>query len=164
MITPHNPFLCLAGDTRVRMADWSVKKIKDITSGEWVMGSNPAGEIFGVRVVNVFAHGGFECWTYNFGSASITCTPHHKLLGIEKGSVHFKARPVGGELFHAALQIASEDKCKRILNLNRKASLPVGALDTFDLEIDHHNRLFVLESGLISSNSSEHTSLEGDKQ
>jgi hypothetical protein len=53
--------ICLDGDTLVRMADWSERKIKDILPGEMVLGSDMFGNLTPVRVVNVYHNGPREC-------------------------------------------------------------------------------------------------------
>jgi DNA-directed RNA polymerase subunit beta' len=67
--------MCLHGATRVRMADWSIKAIKDILPGEYVMGSDTAGRFRPVCVTNKFENGDKLCNTYTFrvGNAKTIC-------------------------------------------------------------------------------------------
>jgi len=78
---------CLGGDTPVVMADWSVKKICDIKQGDYVMGSDTAGRLRPVKVLNVFDNGKRECynWRFRVGScrkrfADVVATADHKIL------------------------------------------------------------------------------------
>ena len=45
---------CLHPDTRVRMADWSVKAIKDIKIGDMVLGCDKEGHAKPVKVLDLF--------------------------------------------------------------------------------------------------------------
>lgn len=49
--------LCLAEDTAVRMADYSVKKIQDIKKGDKVLGADEGGSTYPVNVVDTFTNG-----------------------------------------------------------------------------------------------------------
>lgn len=53
--------ICLDENTLVRMADWTVKKIKDIKAGEMVLGSDMDGKLTPTRVVEVFHNGPRDC-------------------------------------------------------------------------------------------------------
>lgn len=57
---------CLEENTPVRMADLSVKPIKDIQVGEWVLGADKAGKVFPVKVLNVFNQGKKDVYRYFF--------------------------------------------------------------------------------------------------
>lgn len=77
--------LCLAKETKVRMADGSVKMIKDIQVGDQVLGADRQGNTFPVTVKNVFDQGVKKVRKYTFYSNSgsefnITCTADHKFL------------------------------------------------------------------------------------
>ena len=48
---------CLHPDTRVRMADWSVKAIKDINIGDMVLGCDKEGHAKPVKVLNTYRNG-----------------------------------------------------------------------------------------------------------
>ena len=49
--------MCLSGDTLVRMADYTVRRIDDIQPGEWVMGATADGTQLPTRVVRVYDNG-----------------------------------------------------------------------------------------------------------
>lgn len=77
--------LCLWDKTLVRMADWSVKEIRSINVGEWVLGADKDGNTFPVQVVNVFDRGVQECIETHFKtgiktSISMVSTSEHKIL------------------------------------------------------------------------------------
>lgn len=80
-------FLCLCENTEVRMADFSIKKIKDIVVGDWVLGADMQGMTFPVRVTAVFNNGDRELHTFVFRygksrmrTVEITATTAHKAL------------------------------------------------------------------------------------
>lgn len=77
--------LCLAENTEVRMADGSVKQIKDIKPGEWVMGADKEGNHFPVEVKNVFNQGLKDVNRYTFetnngNKITVDSTEDHKYL------------------------------------------------------------------------------------
>lgn len=80
-------FLCLCENTEVRMADFSVKQIKDIVVGEWVLGSDMQGMTFPVRVTSVFNNGGRDLhdFVFRYGKSrtrtvTVRATNAHKAL------------------------------------------------------------------------------------
>jgi len=83
--------LCLAPDTDVLMADYSVKKIVDISPGEWVMGADLGGRTFPVRVKEKYANGVRDIYRYRFRQGQchktfvhIDATEDHKVLATIK--------------------------------------------------------------------------------
>ena len=78
---------CLHPETKVRMADWSIKSIKDIKVGDIVIGVSVDGVASPVKVTNVF-HNGLKpmfVWRYRRGSktgtvACVAATANHKAL------------------------------------------------------------------------------------
>lgn len=80
---------CIDSETLTRMADLSVKKIKDIKVGEYVLGADKEGRVFPVKVLNVFDQGEKDCYTYRFKFSNgeleqteVTCTEAHKFLMV----------------------------------------------------------------------------------
>lgn len=72
---------CLFEDTLVKMADGSIKKIKDIEIGDMVLGSDKQGNIKPVKVTNKIDQGIQECYNYKFSNnAEVKCTEDHKFL------------------------------------------------------------------------------------
>lgn len=79
--------LCCSGDTKVLMADFSERDIRDIKTGEWVIGATKDGKSLRVQVKNVFSNGIKECWRYVFRRLSsrletveVCATADHQLL------------------------------------------------------------------------------------
>lgn len=78
---------CLHPETKVRMADWSIKSIKDIKVGDTVIGVSVDGTASPVKVTNVF-HNGLKpmfVWRYRRGNktgtvACVAATANHKAL------------------------------------------------------------------------------------
>lgn len=92
--------LCLAGNTRVRMADWSVKEIRNIVPGDWVLGSNREGKTSPVLVLNVFDNGVRDCSRFSFAldrtdHIHVDCTGDHNILAR-----WYKSSCAGEELNH----------------------------------------------------------------
>jgi hypothetical protein len=94
---------CLHEDTLVRMADWSVKKIKNVKVGDWVLGANRDGGTFPAQVVNVFNNGTKVCWETKFRIGvskdvrSLISTLDHKILAKRKYHIHPKNRTDGNQ-------------------------------------------------------------------
>lgn len=80
--------LCLAEGTRVRMADWTVKRIEDIRVGDMVLGADSSGNTFPVVVLKVFNNGKRRCQkiTFKVGlqrkTVSMIATTDHKMLCV----------------------------------------------------------------------------------
>lgn len=79
--------LCHTGDTIVRCADFSGKKIKDIKVGDWVMGADKQGNTFPVKVTNVFDNGVRPVYRYKLRVLQsrtefvyVEATEDHKVL------------------------------------------------------------------------------------
>lgn len=156
--------LCLAIGTRVRMADWSVKRIEDIKVGDKVKGANLNGTIFNTTVKAVYNNGYKQIvksifttspyttvsYPQKFTRLELLSTKEHKILASTWHEPDkFLPMPVGNFSLHAAL-----------LEGNNTAFLQsqdtLGRMQTFDIEVAHAHHLFVLENGLIVSNSSKH--------
>lgn len=94
---------CLFEETFVRMADWSVKKIKDIRIGDRVLGANKDGGTFPVQVVNVFENGPKVCWETKFRIGvskdvrSLVSTLDHKILAKRKYHIRPENRTDGNQ-------------------------------------------------------------------
>ena len=142
--------LCLAEWTRVRMADDSVKEIKDIQVGDLVLASDRLGNTRSATVLSVYDNGARECWktemrTSDERTISLDSTPDHKVL-LRSG----KVTPIGEEGLDA-LALQDDESAWAVSHLF------LGAIPTFDIEVDHPDHLFVLESGLIVHNSVKHS-------
>jgi len=61
---------CLHPDTRVRMADWSVKAIKDIKVGDMVLGCDKEGHARPVEVLNTYRNGKKPMYKTSFRAIS----------------------------------------------------------------------------------------------
>lgn len=86
---------CLAGDTLVRMADFSTRRICDVIAGEWIMGADVEGNTFPVQVIRVYANGEKLCYRTTFRQAflrdatenrDVISTLDHKIAGIRRCS------------------------------------------------------------------------------
>ena len=84
---------CLHPDTLVRMADWSIKPIKDIVVGDIVLGADIKGNCFPSKVINVFDNGIQPMYTTEYkaglsikNKVSLISTLEHKLLQVTNKS------------------------------------------------------------------------------
>ena len=111
--------LCLGEDTEVRMADWSVKRIKDMVPGDMVMGSDMEGRIRPTRVVNVFHNGPRECVKTkvkkgrggNSEMIELVSTTAHKVLSYQSSKGFQQAvptiQPIQMEKFHHCVYLGT---------------------------------------------------------
>lgn len=152
---------CLDYQSLTKMADLSEKRLCDIKVGDMVLGADKDGNVFPVKVLNVFDQGEKECRKYVFKRSileddssdpvcTVVCTKDHKFLNAKQGcplpieEAHKRnyMRPgVKWKLSDGSVVVAVEAE-------------PVGKVHCMDIEVDHPDHLFVLANGLITSNSS----------
>lgn len=78
---------CLWSNTLVKMADGSIKMIKDIEVGDMVLGSDKQGNIKPVKVLKKFDQGEQPCYKWKFkNNKEVVCTEEHKFL-VDKDNV-----------------------------------------------------------------------------
>ncbi len=155
--------LCLARGTRVKTGTTSYKFIEDIKVGNTVIGADKHGNWFKTKVTNVYSNGLKYCYHYKFKISNtnyflnIESTPEHRLLC--KDHEGKKAlRPIGdeeGELI-ACRQVFDKTE-KQVFTCRKFSFEPLGLTETYDLEVDHPDHMFILDNGIIVENSSKHT-------
>jgi hypothetical protein len=165
-------FSCLVGDTLVSMADGSDKEIKDIKVGDMVMGCNinphETPTKVPVKVTKVFSNGSKDCYQTEFKCESINSshksylrsTLEHKLLtdSVDIDDYGVKLREVGCkhiDLLWAVAFIKTIDGEESSDFLWLVDQEYIGVYDTYDIEVDHPDHVFVLSNGLIVSNSKQ---------
>src|SRR5690606_12614157 len=151
--------LCLAVDTPVRMADFTIKRLGDIQPGEWVLGADKHGNLFPVRVKARYDNGVRKCIRYVFRTEEqdyleFVSTDDHKFLVKFNGAEDVVPVREAAASDSFCLQAAVDGKlvsCQFfVLELK-------GEVETCDIEVDHPDHLFVLANGLITSNSAKHS-------
>lgn len=163
---------CLHPDTLVRMADWSIKPLKDIVVGDIVLGADIKGNCFPSKVINVFDNGIQPMYTTEYkaglsikNKVSLTSTLEHKLLQVTRSYSGLELLPAGfkhDNLF--AVILSSEDNVPHLAA--RDTQTFFGNTQALDIEVDNADHLFVLANGLIVSNSKHTGGVAGsdDKQ
>jgi hypothetical protein len=135
--------LCLHEDTLVRLADGSSLPIKYTKPGMFVLGADKEGNTFPARVVRVYNQGLQPVYRYIFvNGQEVVCTKNHKFLSIDKKYI---------------LTIEDIAKDKNTIS----ATLPASVSNCYDIEVEHEDHLFVLDSGLITSNSTKRATAKG---
>lgn len=139
-------YFCLPGGTMVRMADSSVKAIEKIQVGDMVLGADRKGNTFPVKVTNAFDNGPRVVWKFHFDFAFyVIATPEHRVLADNEIICPLDSFDYGVPfLLHTT---------EGSYNFRHKE--PLGTCQTYDIEVDHPDHLFVLESGAIVSNSKQ---------
>lgn len=148
---------CLHPDTEVRMADMSVKKISDIKIGDVVIGvDKDTLKRTPAKVTNIFNHGPMLMfnWWYKNGEEDIKlgATTEHKILCTYDGSDRHIMR-LGESIWYGPLCIDYKDKSDSAKPLTKFSADVGGTFDAYDIEIDHHDHLFLLANGMVVSNS-----------
>jgi hypothetical protein len=146
--------LCLHPDTEVRMADWSVKKIKDIQPGDMVLAADTEGKTFATPVVALHNNGIQRLHKYSIVGTdiSVICTANHKFLMYDLVNQVNTIQPIQNTAgYLLAHMLASE--C--IYSLHKTTEY-IGEFTAYDIEINTPDHLFVLANGMITSNSSKH--------
>ena len=153
---------CLHPDTLVRMADWSVKPLKDIVVGDFVLGADIKGVCKPAKVTNVFNNGNHPIYKTVFKADDTECailsTVNHKILAKHADLSSSNNRHDG-----VIIPIKDIDSLYDVCNTDsnkttwkKVSSTYVEDSVTLDIEVDNKDHLFVLANGLIVSNS-KHT-------
>jgi DNA-directed RNA polymerase subunit beta' len=145
---------CLGESTLVRMGDGTAKEIKDIAAGDEVVGVSLCGKRSTVRVKQLIDQGEQEAYTLYFSQygnivAQIECTDNHRIWLAGK-VVKVKGLRVGNkvDLFSRSLMKKTK-RCKVCL----VTKLYRGVIHAYDLEVEHPDHLFMLDNGIVVSNS-----------
>ena len=149
---------CLSVGTMVRMADGSTKPIEQIRVGDMVLGSDCWTRTRPVRVLNVFDNGPRPVAEYTFGhDIAVRCTADHKILYWRPGAEI--AVPVRVEECGQTTATGVTGAAPVVPVGDGPWSAPLTSRSfteeqqTYDIEVDHPDHLFVLANGLIVSNS-----------
>ena len=101
--TADSGFLCMTGDTLVRMADLSVKPLQDIQEGDWVLGADVEANTFPVKVKTLFKNGRRKVVRHTFRKGRsrsefvhVDATPEHKVLMVRKQGTSSPVYAAGG--------------------------------------------------------------------
>ena len=150
---------CLDPETEVRMANFTIKKLKDIKVGDKVLGASKEGRAFPVKVTNVFDNGlqpvykiSYKQPDYPWKRVIIQATMEHKILQV-KDIEHPELRvtPIG---IGAKAPAAVVYRVSGTNELYAKEDVVfLGEKETLDIEVDCEDHLFVLANGMIVSNS-----------
>lgn len=152
--------LCLHPDTEVRMADGSIKKIKDIRPGDMVLAANKDGNTFSTPVVALHNNGVQRLYRFithledHAGVLEVICTQNHKFLIYNDVEQHNTIAPIYNENVPVELQVQYKGLVETTTPV--KVTDFMGDVESYDIEIDTPDHLFVLANGMITSNSSKH--------
>jgi hypothetical protein len=174
--------LCLDENTLIRMADLSLRRINSLVAGEWILGATDDLETVPVAVKAVYCNGVQNCYRAVFRADGcgddyeVIGTSDHKLYGavcnatlnedgLETIPDQFESIPMTAKcrFFYLAplrdpafLGVCHPERASRPL-LQRRRLEEAGLRNTYNLEVDSPNHLFVLGNGILSNNSSKHT-------
>jgi len=156
---------CLHEDTLVRMADNSAKPIKEISVGDRVFGVDiETMQRMPADVLHVFRNGIQPVYatvlTEPQGrTITLLSTLEHKVLKhIGNG---FVEEPVGGRCIGEEWPALFWADSRRLFTVKSVSFL--GYVPVLDIEIDHPDHMFMLDNGLVVSNS-KHGSGVGGKR
>lgn len=164
---------CLHPDTEVRMADWSVKAIKDIQVGDMVIGVDLNGHGRPVKVTRTYMHGLMPMQLYVYGknteeTVSLVCTSEHKLLQrIDGKQLELPAGANEGYADIVPVQSLEGLPEEAVAFPGQKwlefSVSDMGMIPAYDIEVDHPDHLFLLANGLVVANS-KHSGGVGGKR
>ena len=149
--------LCINELQLVSMADGSAKAIKDIEIGDLVLGADKEGNTFPVKVLNTYDQGIQKVRRYFIRlletpekveeKVEVSCTKDHKFLNEYGDVVPIK------ELVESPFTALWTTKGLGVIeSISQEEDIRCR-----DIEVDHPDHLFVLEGGIIASNSAKHT-------
>ena len=153
--TAQTGYFCLSRNTLVRMADGSVKALKDIVVGDVVLGASLDGTTAPATVTAVFDNGDRAVCDFTFRNGDWVfterCTAEHKIMAMPSGrqSGPFEMVQAGGSGRFAIPVVGSSHR------FYLDSRVQAGTEPTMDIEVDNPDHLFVLASGLVVSNSKQ---------
>jgi len=150
--------LCLAKNTEVFMADYSVKYIQDIQRGDYVLGADKEGNTFTSKVTDIFYQGikpvyKTEYISDKYNIINLLSTLDHKVLQLVQDKIGIERAGIEGKEIYAL-----QKKRKKNINMcKRLFQTLIDERETYDIQVDNKDHLFVLANGLIVSNSTKHS-------
>jgi len=155
-------FFCLARGTAVRMADGRSRPIEQIEPGDMVLGATAAGEAVAVKVLKRFNCGTNDVHAYRYESASgdggfvLQATEWHRVLIVNKKRLRHQLALGLCSIGTPIVTIyGSGSSWRDSEDFVLTGVEHVGMLQTFDLEVDHPDHLYVLANGAVVSNSKQ---------
>lgn len=151
---------CLAEGTLVRMADGSTKPIEKIRPGEMVVGSDLEGNLAPTKVLNWWDNGIQPCFKTIFGDNSsgfkiefVSTIIHKVLCRMSKDSGCDKFEVGAGGNMEALVWLHDANVEDSRSFLSRISQTAVGYKHVYDIEVECDNHIFLLENGIICSNT-----------
>lgn len=107
---------CFRSNTNITMADFTVKRITNITKGDLVLGVDNDGLLTETKVTKVFKHVQTKDWLKIGGTRylagpgcnkfSITCTPEHRIFNVDRSDfVEAQYLNIGDTLLSARMDM-----------------------------------------------------------
>lgn len=166
---------CLQQHTKVRMADGSSKSIKDIKVGQQVLGSTVDGKVAPATVLNVFDNGMQPVYktifSINGQQVSLLSTLYHKIAVYADGKANQLQVGCLGNLRAVAPKASQSSDSKTLAFVEqlknsqfiRQQQTYVTVYHVYDIQVDNKDHMFVLQNGLIVSNSKHGSGMGGKK-
>lgn len=141
-------FLCLAGDTKVKLTTGQSMCIKDLVGKEdiWLYSTNQFGKFIQAKMIRAFKTRDVNklLRVHFFNGTYIDCTPEHKFM--EKNTlIWFEAQNL--RRWHEIHSMNTELRVDFVEELDFYESVPV-----YCLEIDSDEHSFVLANGAVTHN------------
>lgn len=146
--------LCLHPETEVRMANGLSKRIIDVKAGDTVLAADKEGYTFPATVIALHNNGIQRLHKYVIAGTdiSVCCTANHKFLMYDLINHTTSIQPIMNTSSYLLAHLLTTE-C--IYSLHKPVEF-VGNIESYDIEIDTPDHLFVLANGMITSNSSKH--------
>jgi hypothetical protein len=144
---------CLAAYEKVFLKDYFSIPICLVKPGDKILGADMNGNTGFVTVVAKFDNGLRKCRCFRFeDEITVHATEDHKILALADGCA--KPEMVAlGDLDYRYSAVLADSPDKPLVRF--VGSDPIGEIQTFDLEVDHTDHMFVLENFLTVSNSTQ---------
>lgn len=163
---------CLHPGTQVRMADWSVKALRDIQVGDHVMGVHTDGTYEPALVTRTFDNGIVPMYLTKFRKAGdkvaalLSTTCHKMLLSVDGGNPVILPVGTEGDSIDSCQTTGPAgfpDRQIRMQHFRRISQEYIGDMQSLDIEIDNDSHLFLLANGLVVSNSKHGAGIGGKR-
>lgn len=155
---------CLDENTRIRSASGKALKLAELDPDTvQVYGVSLEGHARPVNILRVIHNGKKPVFTYQFtyvndgGDApeetlTLNCSKEHKILTLEKDGYSFIKLPMK-DVEEWKTLVPWVDRSNKLRMCKLSSKLFLGYRQTFDIEVDHPDHLFILDKGFIVSNS-----------
>lgn len=160
LISENSTKFCITEGQAIELYDGSKRMIEDIVEGDQVYTVDPNSLVKQcVDVLEVFDNGPRECFKYVFETEdrriTLKATKEHRVLVVNRFGLYRMARLEELKIDDDNLKVilAKELEQDQDIVLDLVDIIPCGKQNTYDIGVDHYSHRYVMESGIVVSNS-----------